>query len=146
MLQDHGADTDEVHYRNIWYRDLPESPVEIDGPSAMPDYDSERGVWEEREDWPDRDAATDPDHPDHPEQIEPGEEPGDVPGDADVLIDDELTLEPGDGDWTSDEEYGDAQIHVEFRIPEDVKGTERTGATVASRCWVSTRSKSSIPT
>jgi len=122
MLQDHGAATDEVHYRNIWYRDLPESPVEIDDPSALPDYDSERGVWEEREEWPDRDAATDPDHPDHPEQIESGEAPGDPPGDADVLIDDELTLEPGDGDWTSDEEYGDAQIHVEFRIPEGVEG------------------------
>jgi len=122
VLQDHGAETDEVHYRNVWYRDLPESPVEIDDPSDVPDYDSERGVWEEREDWPDRDAATDPDHPDHPEQIEPGEEPGDAPGDADLLIDDELTLEPGDGDWTSDEEYGDAQIHVEFRVPEDVEG------------------------
>ncbi len=122
VLQDHGAETDEVHYRNVWYRDLPESPVEIDDPSDVPDYDSERGVWEEREDWPDRDAATDLDHPDHPEQIEPGEEPGDAPSDADLLIDDELTLEPGDGDWTSDEAYGDAQIHVEFRVPEDVEG------------------------
>lgn len=104
-LQDHGGDQDEVHFRNIWYRDLPEDPVEIDEPDAMPQYDSSGGAYEE------------------PEQIEPGGAgtTGDAPEDADVLIDNELTLEPGDGDWESDDEYGDAQFHVEYRVPEDVE-------------------------
>lgn len=106
-LQDHGAENDEVHFRNIWYRDLPERPVEdYEHPDEIPEYDTSGGDYEE------------------PDQIESGGvgTTGTPPEDADLLIDDELTLEPGDGDWVSDEEYGDAQFHVEYRIPEDVEG------------------------
>jgi hypothetical protein len=118
-LQDHGADYDECHFRNIWYSDLPEDPVDIDEPGDLPYFESTRGVWEEREGWDGHNDSYDPDHPDQPAQIEPGDESGDPPEDADVLIDDLITIEPGDGDWTSDEEYTDSQIHVEYKIPED---------------------------
>ncbi len=105
-LQDHGSSQDVVHFRNIWYRDLPEEPVKIDNPDAMPQYDSSGGDYE------------------MPKQVEPGGvgTTGDAPEDADVLIDDRLTLEPGDGNWESDNKYGDVQLHVEYRIPEDVRG------------------------
>ncbi len=115
-LQDHSGDIDECHFRNIWYRDLPESPVEIDSPDDMPEYDSDAGVWEDRDDWDGRFDSYDPDHPDQPEQIEPGDNSGAAPADADVLIDSEETLVPGEGGWESDDTYGDSQIHVEWQV------------------------------
>lgn len=115
-LQDHGADYDECHFRNIWYRDLPDSEVDIDDPDDMLYYESTRGVWEERDEYEGFEDSYDPDHPDQPTQIEPGDESGEPPEDADVLIDAEETLEPGDGDWESGEEYGDCQVHVEWWV------------------------------
>ena len=123
QLQDHGAAYDECHFRNIWYRDLPESPVDIDDPDEMPEYDSDRGVWEERDEYSGHEDSWDPDHPDQPEQIEAGGDgtTGEAPGDADVLIDGEETLEPGDGGWESDEAYGDCQVHVEWQVDADAE-------------------------
>ncbi|MCU4924653.1 DUF1080 domain-containing protein [Halobacteria archaeon AArc-dxtr1] len=117
-LQDHGADYDECHFRNIWFRDLPESPVE-DGDDDLPYYESTRGVWEERDEYDGHEDSWDPDHPDQPDQIEPGTESGAAPEDADVLIDGEETLAAGDGDWESGEEYGDCQVHVEWQADAD---------------------------
>ena len=115
-LQDHGGDHEGVHFRNVWYRDLPE----YKGPNDPPKYDTADGDWETGT----REEASDPDHPAQPEWVEPGGHgtTGAPPGDADVLIDDKLTLKPVDGDWESDKAYGDAQFHVEYRIPEDVEG------------------------
>ncbi|XVH33068.1 family 16 glycoside hydrolase (plasmid) [Haloferacaceae archaeon DSL9] len=126
-LQDHGGDQDEVHFRNIWYRDLPEDPVEIDGPDEMPAYDTDGGGWVQ------------------PEQINPGGfgTTGDAPEDAELLIDggdlsawesadggdvgwsdggDYVEVAPGAGDIQTRSSFGDAQFHVEYRIPEDVEG------------------------
>ncbi|MCU4926097.1 DUF1080 domain-containing protein [Halobacteria archaeon AArc-dxtr1] len=102
FLQEHG---DVVQFRNIWYRDLPERPVEIDEPGDLPTYDTSAGEGE-------------------PERIDAGGPgtTGEPPEDADVLIDDALTLSSGDGDWESDDEYGDCQLHLEYRIPEDADG------------------------
>jgi len=103
-----------VQFRNIWYRDLPERPVtESEHPDNIPEYSTSGGPWT----LPSGDQY-------QPEQINPGGEgtTGTPPGDADVLIDGSTTIQPGDGDWVSDSEYGDAQVHLEYRIPEDVEG------------------------
>jgi len=103
-----------VQFRNVWYRDLPERPVEeSEHPDNIPEYSTSGGPWT----LPSGDQY-------QPEQINPGSDgtTGTPPGDADVLIDGSTTIQPGDGDWVSDSEYGDAQVHLEYRIPEDVEG------------------------
>jgi plastocyanin/glucose/arabinose dehydrogenase len=102
FLQEHG---DIVQFRNIWCRDIPERSVEIDQPDELPTYDTSAGEGD-------------------PERIDAGGPgtTGEAPEDAEVLIEDSLTLEPGKGDWESDDEYGDAQFHIEYQIPEDVDG------------------------
>ncbi len=126
-LQDHGRDQDVVRFRNIWYRDLPEDPVEIEDPDAMPEYDTAGGDWED------------------PELISPGGTgtTGEAPGDAEMLIDggdlsawestdggepgwnekgDYVEVEPGTGDIQTTRSFGDAQFHIEYRVPTDVEG------------------------
>ncbi|WP_225335347.1 family 16 glycoside hydrolase [Halomicrobium urmianum] len=113
-LQNHGNDYDVVQYRNVWYRDLPERPVtESEHPDNVPEYSTSGGPYY----LPNGDQY-------QPQQISPGGSgtTGTPPGDADVLLDDSITIQPGDGDWVSDSKYGDAQVHVEYRIPEDVEG------------------------
>ncbi len=113
-LQNHGNENDIVQFRNVWYRDLPERPVtESEHPDNVPEYSTSGGPWT----LPSGDQY-------QPQQISPGgsSTTGTPPGDADVLLDDSITIQPGDGDWVSDSKYGDAQVHVEYRIPEDVEG------------------------
>ncbi|MCU4924654.1 DUF1080 domain-containing protein [Halobacteria archaeon AArc-dxtr1] len=101
-LQDHMAENDMAYFRNIWFYDLPEEPVDLDDPDGMPMYDSAHGE-------------------EFPEMVDPGGvgTTGDPPGDADVLIDGEETLAAGDGGWESDDEYGDCQVHVEWQADAD---------------------------
>jgi hypothetical protein len=102
-LQEHHSDDSILHWRNIWYRDLPERPVQIDDPDDMVTYDTSQG--DER-----------------PEIIDSGGPgtTGDPPEDADMLFD-EVTLQPGGGGWESERAYGDSQIHLEWRVPDDVQ-------------------------
>ncbi|MCU4924455.1 DUF1080 domain-containing protein [Halobacteria archaeon AArc-dxtr1] len=109
FLQEHG---DIVRFRNVWYRDLPERPVEDhEHPDSILEYESADGGSEE------------------PERIDAGGlgTAGEPPEDAEVLIDAPISIEPGDGDWVSDDEYGDSQIHLEWRVPDSVEavGLER---------------------
>jgi len=113
-LQNHGNENDIVQFRNVWYRDLPERPVEeSEHPDEIPMYSTSGGPWT----LPSGDQY-------QPEQINPGGPgtTGTPPGDAGVLIDDAITVGPDGGDWVSDSAYGDAQVHLEYRIPEDVEG------------------------
>lgn len=106
-IQDHGQENNVARYRNIWYRDQPDRPL-VDGEhvDAIEEYDSSHGGDEA----PDRVGAGGPGTT------------GEPPEDAAFLIDEGLTLQPGDGDWASDDAYGDVQLHLEYRIPDAVEG------------------------
>jgi len=125
-LQDHGTDTDDVYYRNIWYQDLPTRPVASSSPDERPEYDSSSN------------GDT------YPETVSPGGHAtlGKPPGDATVLIDgtldgwqtagggdpgwrtdgDSIQSEPGTGDIETATAFGDSQIHLEVRLPAEADG------------------------
>jgi hypothetical protein len=128
-LQDHSQPT---RFRNVWYRSLPE---ERDISRFEPSYGSNY----QQPEYPPRE-------PDVIERIDPGETLGDPPSDATVLLsggdlsgwvgpdgespgwreaDGYVAVEPGTGNITSEESFLDAQVHVDFRIPEDVRGAGR---------------------
>jgi len=103
-IQEHDAEDSRLHWRNVWYRDLPERPVPSDASGEANTYDSSQG------------------EPDvQPEMIDAGGPgtTGTPPEDAETLFD-SVTLEPGGGGWESENAHGDSQIHLEWRVPEDV--------------------------
>jgi hypothetical protein len=141
-LQDH---SEPVRFGNVWYRPLPEA-------RGAGRFDPSYGSTYELE--TDRDLGSidhqqpeyPPREPDEIERIDPGEGLGDPPSDATVLLeggdlsgwvgpdggdpgwreeDGYVAVEPGAGNVTSEESFADAQVHVEFRIPEDVRGAGR---------------------
>lgn len=101
-LQDHKSEDSRLHWRNVWYRDLPERPVPSDASGEANTYDTSQG--EER-----------------PDIIDAGGNgtTGTPPEDAETLFDD-LTLQPGGGGYESENAYGDSQLHLEWQVPEDV--------------------------
>jgi hypothetical protein len=128
-LQDH---SEPVRFQNVWYRPIPE---ERDVSRYDPVYDSNH----QQAAYPRRD-------PDEIGTIDPGEGFGDPPSDATVLLDGGdlsgwvgsdggdpgwreedgyVAVDPGAGNVKSETTFGDAQVHVEFRIPEGVSGVGR---------------------
>jgi len=128
-LQDH---SETVQFRNVWYRSLPAK-------RDVSRYDPSYGSNHQQEEYPQRDPGT-------IERIEPGDEFGDPPSDETVLLeggdlsgwvgpdggepgwreeDGYVAVDPGSGNVRSEETFADARVHVEFRIPEDVRGAGR---------------------
>jgi plastocyanin len=125
-LQGYGAADDPIQYRNIWYRDLPAESTYQEVGSAV------------TESHPESLYGTDE------YTIDPGGPgtTGEPPADAEVLIDSGLNgwetpsgddpdwletgeyveVVPGAGDIQTATDYGDAQLHLEYRIPDDVEG------------------------
>lgn len=87
----------------------------------------------------------DPERP-HPQVVTPGNTPGGAPSDAVVLFDGKdlshwtqhgrsdvkwtvhdgyFEVAPGTGDLISRDQFGDAQIHVEWSEPPDISGTDQ---------------------
>jgi len=100
-LQDHHSEDSILHWRNVWYRELPERPVEVENPGQARTYDTSQGEG----------------RPDIIDAGGPGTT-GEPPEDAETLFD-SLTLDPGSG-WESEASYGDSQVHLEWQVPEDV--------------------------
>jgi hypothetical protein len=103
-IQDHKSADSRLHWRNVWYRELPERPVPDDASGEANTYDSSQG-----------EAGV------QPEMIDAGGKgtTGTPPADAEMLFDD-LALQPGDGGYESENAYGDSQLHLEWQVPEDV--------------------------
>ena len=102
-IQDHQTDDSILHWRNIWYRDLPERPVPDDASGEPDTYDTSQGET-------------------RPGIIDAGGPgtTGEPPEDAEMLFEN-LTLEPGGGGYESENAYGDTQLHLEWRVPEGVE-------------------------
>jgi hypothetical protein len=103
-IQDHKSADSRLHWRNVWYRDLPERPVPDDASGEADTYDTSQGEPGVQ-----------------PEMIDAGGNgtTGTPPEDAEMLFDDR-TLQPGGGGYESENAYGDSQIHLEWQVPEDV--------------------------
>ncbi|WP_231188782.1 family 16 glycoside hydrolase [Haladaptatus sp. DYF46] len=124
MLQDHQSDA-PPQFRNIWYRPLEEDPVES-GDTDLPEYDTTAGRGQPPAVTPTGPATE-----------------GNPPSDARVLLGDNglddwtsvgggdpgwavnqdyVEVVPGKGDIRTKESFGDSQVHLEWRVPEDVEG------------------------
>jgi len=111
-IQEHGTEDSRLHWRNVWYRDLPERPVPDDAEGAPLDAtDSKANTYDTSQGEPGV----------QPEMIDAGGPgtTGTPPADAETLFD-ELTLQPGGGGYESENAYGDSQLHLEWQVPEDV--------------------------
>ena len=129
VLQDHN-DLSPPEFRNIWYRELAEDPVEP-GDADVQDYDTSSGPMDENP------PAVTPNGP---------ATEGQPPSDANVLLDSNglsgwesvdggspgwaeaddgsyIEVVPGEGDIQSQETFGDSQLHLEWKVPEGVTGS-----------------------
>jgi hypothetical protein len=128
-LQDH---SEAVRFRNVWYRSLPEKR---DVGRYDPSYGSDH-----------QQSAYPPRVPEETERIDSDDGLGEAPSDATILLeggdlsgwvgpdggdpgwreeDGYVAVEPGAGTVTSEDAFGDARVHAEFRIPENVRGAGR---------------------
>jgi hypothetical protein len=111
-IQEHNSDDSRLHWRNVWYRDLPERPVPDDAEGTpLNDTDSKADTYDTSQGEPGV----------QPEMIDAGGPgtTGTPPEDAEMLFD-SLALEPGGGGWESEDAHGDSQLHLEWKVPEDV--------------------------
>jgi hypothetical protein len=133
-LQDH---SEPVRFRNVWYRPLPD---EREISRFTPSYGATfQDLAHQQPEYPPRVPST-------IERIDPGGGLGDPSSDATVLLeggdlsgwegpnggdpgwheeDGYVAVEPGAGNIRTEEAFGDAHVHVDFRIPEDVRGGGR---------------------
>jgi len=125
-LQSYGGANEPIQYRNIWYRDLPEESTYQEVGSTVTGSHPETLYG--------TDEYT----------IDPGGPgtTGEPPADAEMLIDSGLNgwetlggddpewneageyveVVPETGDIQTETNYGDAQLHLEYRIPEGIDG------------------------
>jgi len=124
-LQDHN-DLSPPEFRNIWYRPLKADPVE-DGDVDPPEYDTTMGSGPIEAVTP-TGPATEGSPPSDAEVLLGGDSldgweavgggsPGWTVGDGYVEV------APGEGDIQTTDSFGDSQVHLEWKVPEDVEGS-----------------------